>query len=67
MERQQRQSIARLIPAAEKSEGISGYLNEVTNTHLFKTSARVNIIIILKADLSMEKHKTVQFKHRQYR
>lgn len=27
----------------EKSKGISGYLNEGTSTHLFKTSVRVNM------------------------
>lgn len=34
-ERQLRQSSVRLIPAVEKSEGISGYLNKGMGTHLF--------------------------------
>ena len=42
-ERQLRQSRARLIPTVVKSEGISGYLNEGTGAHLFKTSVCVNM------------------------
>lgn len=42
-ERQLRQSSVRLIPAVEKSEGISGYLNKGTGTHLFKASVWLNI------------------------
>lgn len=42
-EQQLRQSSVRLIPAVEKSEGISGYLNKGMGTHLFKASVWLNI------------------------